>query len=78
MEKERNYDTPRDCIDRFREEYEFLSNFYPESCSLTGSSMIILSPLIRHRSWQIQMPESSLRTCMQTKPSGWGVRWRRY
>lgn len=36
MEKERNYDTPRDCIDRFREEYEFLSNFYPAKLFFDG------------------------------------------
>ena len=36
MEKERNYNTPRDCIDRFREEYEFLSNFYPAKLFFDG------------------------------------------
>ena len=36
MEKERNYDAPRDCIDRFREEYEFLSNFYPAKLFFDG------------------------------------------
>lgn len=36
MAKERYYATPRDCIDWFREEYEFLSNFYPAKMLFDG------------------------------------------
>lgn len=36
MAKERYYATQRDCIDWFREEYEFLSNFYPAKLVFDG------------------------------------------
>lgn len=36
MAKERYYATERDCIDWFREEYEFLSNFYPAKLLFEG------------------------------------------
>lgn len=36
MAKERYHATPRDCIDWFREEYEFLSNFYPAKMLFDG------------------------------------------
>ena len=36
MTKERYYATQRDRIDRFREEYEFLSNFYPAKLAFDG------------------------------------------
>lgn len=36
MAKERYYATERDCIDWFREEYEFLSNFYPAKLVFEG------------------------------------------
>lgn len=32
----RYYETPRECIDYFREEYEFLSNFYPTKVVFEG------------------------------------------
>ena len=32
----RYYETPRDTIDYFREEYEFLSNFYPTKVMFDG------------------------------------------
>lgn len=32
----RYYETPRECIDYFREEYEFLSNFYPTKVFFEG------------------------------------------
>jgi len=32
----RYYETPRECIDYFREEYEFLSNFYPTKMEFEG------------------------------------------
>ena len=32
----RYYETPRKCIDYFREEYEFLSNFYPTKVTFDG------------------------------------------
>lgn len=38
MAKERYYAQPRDCIDWFREEYEFLSNFYPAKLMFDGIS----------------------------------------
>lgn len=34
--KKRYYETPRECIDYFREEYEFLSNFYPTKMVFDG------------------------------------------
>lgn len=36
MAKGRYYAAPRDCIDWFREEYEFLSNFYPAKMLFDG------------------------------------------
>lgn len=36
MEKERYDTTQQDCIDRFRGEYEFLSNFYPAKLAFDG------------------------------------------
>ena len=32
----RYYEQERDCIDMFREEYEFLSNFYPAKMEFEG------------------------------------------
>lgn len=46
----RYYETPRDEINWFREEYEFLSNFYPSKVFLTVLHTIIQRLLIRHKS----------------------------
>lgn len=73
----RYYEQERDRIDLFREEYEFLSNFYPAKIMMEVSATATLRQHIRHRNVRIHKNDRNSLNCMAIRQKSLGDPCRR-